>query len=164
MRVCGIEIKGKEAVICLLESNKGLYDIPDCRVRSLVIKDPDTSEGVRDFQFAIAKLAEDYRVEKIIIRERQKKGKFAGSADGFKMEAAIQLIDGVEVALMNPTRSKELLKQKPLPVRFADTGLKMFQETAFVTAYVALVETSLPASSETEPTDSSVADEKGSAE
>lgn len=140
MRVCGIEIKGKEAVICLLTSNKGLYDIPDCRVRSLVLKDPDTSEGVKDFQFAVAKLAEDYKIEKIVIRERQKKGKFAGGADGFKMEAAIQLIDGVDVALMSPTRSKELLKEKPLPVRFADTELKAFQETAFITAYVALVE------------------------
>lgn len=143
MRVCGIEIKGKEAVICLLESNKGLYDIPDCRVRSLVIKDPDTSQGVKDFQFAVAKLAEDYRVEKIVIRERQKKGKFAGGAEGFKMEAAIQLIEGIDVALMNPTHSKALLKAKPLPVRFEDTGLKIFQETAFVTAYVALVEASL---------------------
>ncbi|WP_075185378.1 DUF3010 family protein [Teredinibacter haidensis] len=140
MRVCGVEIKGKEAVICLLSSNNGLFEIADCRVRSLVLQDPDTSEGLRAFQVTMAKLAEDYRIDKIVIKERMKKGKFAGGAEGFKMEAAIQLIENVEVSLISTSRSKELLKAKPLPIAFSDTELKAFQEIAFITAYVALVE------------------------
>ncbi|WP_185236314.1 DUF3010 family protein [Teredinibacter franksiae] len=140
MKVCGIEIKGKEAVICLLSSDNGLFEISDCRVRSLTLKDPDTSEGLLGFQTTLAKLAEDYKVEKIIIKERPKKGKFAGGAEGFKMEAAIQLIDTVQVSLMSASRSKVLLKAKPLPISFSETDLKAFQETAFKTAYAALID------------------------
>ncbi|WP_045861064.1 DUF3010 family protein [Teredinibacter purpureus] len=142
MKVCGIEIKGKEAVICLLSSNNGLFEIGDCRARSLVLSDADTAEGLLAFQATLAKLVEDYRIEKIVIKERMKKGKFAGGADGFKLEAAIQLIEGLSVSLISATRIKELLKLKPLPILFADTGLKMFQEAAFKTAYAALIDTS----------------------
>ncbi|SMF38611.1 Protein of unknown function [Alteromonadaceae bacterium Bs31] len=140
MKVCGIEIKGKEAVICLLSGSKGLFEISDCRVRSVVLKDPDTSEGLRAFQATVAKLAEDYQINKIVIKERLKKGKFAGGADGFKMEAAIQLIENTEVELMPASRSKELLKAQPLPIAFSETELKAFQEAAFITAYVAIIE------------------------
>jgi len=138
MKMCGVEIKGKEAIICLLSSNNGLYEISDCRVRSLVLQDPDSGEGLRAFQKAFAKLAEDYRVDHIVIRERMKTGKFSGSADGFKMEAVLQLIENVNVSLISASRSKELIKAHPLPIRFSETQLKAFQETAFITAYVAL--------------------------
>lgn len=141
MKICGIEIKGKEAVICLLSSNKGLFEISDCRVRSIVLKEPDSSEGLLTFQKTMAKLAEDYKISKIVIKERLKKGKFAGSADGFKMEAAIQLIDTINVDIMSASRVKELLKAHPLPITFADTELKAFQEEAFKTAYAASVDT-----------------------
>ncbi len=138
MRVCGVELKGNEAIVCLLASSKGLYDLPDCRVRRLTLSKIDSREALQEFQFAFAKLMEDYQVQKVAIRERQTKGKFSGGAVGFKLEAAIQLIQSLDVELLSPSHIKGSVSYTPIPVRFADTGLKPFQEVAFVTAYACL--------------------------
>ena len=62
--------------------------------------------------------------------------KFAGSAKGFKMETAIQLIDNLDVRVFSTTEIKEQVKRNPIPIAFEDTGLKKYQENAFVNAYV----------------------------
>jgi hypothetical protein len=137
MRVCGVELKGNDAVFCLLSKSGGLFDIADCRVRHLPLKE-NSRESLKEFQFAFTKLMDDYQVGKVFIRERLTKGKFAGSAVGFKMEAAIQLIDHLDVELLSPMTIKEAIKNQPLTIRFADTGLKNFQEGAFMTVYASL--------------------------
>ncbi|RUO25485.1 DUF3010 domain-containing protein [Aliidiomarina minuta] len=138
MRVCGVEIKGSEAMICLMELEEGLFQLPDCRqIRFQLSKDQET-ENMRKFQFAFAKFLEDYQVEQVVIKERPQKGKFAGGAVGFKMEAAMQLIEDREVSIMTGTELKEKLKRNPMPVEFEDTGLKAFQKTAFTVAYAFL--------------------------
>ena len=94
-----------------------------------------TLSKVRDYQFAFAKLVEDYKIEKVVIKQRQTKGKFAGGGNGFKLEAAIQLIEDLDVTVVPSNEIKEKLKRNPLPIKFKDTGLKQFQEQAFTTAY-----------------------------
>ena len=47
-------------------------------------------------------------------------------------------MEGLRVEVLNPTAMKEQLKKNPLPIDFEDTGLKKFQEIAFVTAYLEL--------------------------
>ncbi|ROS01744.1 DUF3010 family protein [Sinobacterium caligoides] len=136
MRVIGVEMKGNEANICLLEQTGNLFSLPDCRIRRLNLVDINSAEQLRDFQFAFKKLVEDYRVDKIVIKQRQPKGKFAGSAHGFKMEAALQLIGDSPVHIVSQNDIKTALKEHPMPIHFADTGLKMFQETAFISAFV----------------------------
>lgn len=138
MRVCGIELKGNEAIVCLLSYSNGLFDIPDCRVRSLPIKKSSTSEDVKAFQKAFKQLMIDYKVEHVVIKERPTQGKFAGSALSFKMEAAIQLLNDITVDLMAQVDIKTSLKANPLRVEFSETGLKAFQEEAFVTAFAYL--------------------------
>jgi len=135
MRVCGVEIKSNDAVICLLSMKDEIFDIPDCRVRKITLDKNSSEEAMSVFQFAFAKLMSDYKVDKVIIRERPTKGKFAGSAIGFKIEAAIQLIENLEVELVTPVAIKEYIKKNPISVAYADTGLKSFQESAFSTAY-----------------------------
>lgn len=138
MRVCGVEIKSNEAIICLMSKQDGLFDLPDCRqVRFQLVKDQD-AESIQRFQFTFKKFLEDYQVEQVVIKERAQKGKFAGAAVGFKIEAAMQLIDGAKVSIMSATQQKEKIKRNPIPVDFADTGLKKFQETAFLVAYAFL--------------------------
>ncbi|RAJ94891.1 DUF3010 family protein [Aliidiomarina maris] len=138
MRVCGVEIKSNEAIICLLSKKDGLFDLPDCRqVRFQLVKDQD-AESIRRFQFTMQKFFQDYKVEHVVIKERPQKGKFAGAAVGFKIEAALQLIESVDVSVLSGTEQKEKIKRNPMPVDFADTGLKKFQETAFHVAYAYL--------------------------
>lgn len=138
MRVCGIEIKGSEAILCLMEYQNGLYNLPDCRQIRLALSQDQQAESVRKFQFAMRKLVEDYKIQQLIIKERPQKGKFAGGAVGFKIEAALQLLDNCDTTLMSATELKEKIKRFPIPVDFKATGLKAFQETAFLTAYAFL--------------------------
>lgn len=138
MRVCGVEIKGSEAILCLMELNEGLFSLPDSRqVRFQLVHDQD-QEAFRKFQFSLAKLAQDYKINTFVVRERAQKGKFAGSAIGFKIEAALQLIADVDTVVVSNTILKEKLSRFPVPIDFKETGLKGFQEPAFNTAYAYL--------------------------
>jgi len=139
MRVCGVELKGNDANICLLSMSEGLFDLPDCRVRRVSIENINTQAALISFQFSFAKLVEDYKIDKVIIRQRNMKGKFSGGAVGFKLEAAIQLIENLEVEILSPVDAKEILKQNPVQISFVETGLKAFQEPAFTTAYASLI-------------------------
>ena len=147
MIVCGVEIKSNEAVVCLLTYSDGVFSLPDCRATRVTLSSNTGAEPLKAFQATFAKLMEDYKVTRVVIRERAQKGKFAGSAVGFKLEAAIQLLDGVPslsgepliVDTFSPTEIKAALSAYPMPVDFADTELKAFQETAFTTAYAYLV-------------------------
>lgn len=137
MRICGVELKGTEAVICLLSYQDGLFAIPECRVRKVDFNKQNKTTDIRYFQSTFAKLAEDYKINKVVIKERPLKGKFAGGALGFKMEAAIQLIESLDVELMSSTLLKASLKRNPVTVSFGETGLKIFQQSAFEVAYAA---------------------------
>ncbi|PMH43176.1 hypothetical protein BCU68_04090 [Vibrio sp. 10N.286.49.B3] len=138
MKICGVELKGNDAVICLLELSNGAFMIPDCRVSKLSISDANDTQQMKDFQFSFAKLMEDYQVDKVVIRQRQTKGKFAGGGFGFKLEAAIQLSEGFDVEVVSPNELKESLKRNPLAIKFKETGLKQYQEQPFMTAYACL--------------------------
>lgn len=138
MIICGVELTGSDAVVCLLNLDQGQFSLPDCKVRKLSLKKNHAREDLLQFQASFAELMAEYGVKKVVIKERMPKGKFAGGAISFKLEAAIQLISGIEldVALISPALIKSTLAANPLPIPFAETGLKVFQETAFTSAYV----------------------------
>lgn len=136
MKVCGVELKGSDAIICLLSMDDEIFDIPDCRVRKVTL---EKSHSLKYFQTTFAKLMSDYQIDTVIIRERPTKGKFAGGAIGFKMEAAIELIEGLDARLITPVDIKATIKKNPIPVPFEETGLKVMQEAAFTTAYAYLM-------------------------
>ncbi|MBJ7538805.1 DUF3010 family protein [Marinomonas sp. C1424] len=140
MITCGIEIKGSEVILCLLSKQDGLFQIADCRQVRHPLHNPNDSESLRKYQFMLKKLFEDYKVERVVIRERPTKGKFAGGSVGFKIEAALQLIEGIQVDLFHSSKTKEILQHNPMPIPFKDTGLRAFQEGAFTIAYAALSE------------------------
>jgi len=134
MRVCGVELKGGEAIICLLSYEGETFNVPDCRQQSFVISHSESTDSIRNFNFVFSKLMQDYHVDKIVIISREQKGKLAGSATSFKAEAAIQLLD-LPVILMSPVTVKERLKRNPPLVDFDGLDLKRFQQPAFDVAY-----------------------------
>ena len=94
MKICAVELKASEAIVTLILLKEGLFDLPDCRVRSIKLPKDADSGDLKYFQKTFAQLMSDYSVERVVIKERPTAGKFSGSAAGFKMEAAIQLIEG----------------------------------------------------------------------
>ena len=135
MRICGVDLTGNDAVIGLLFLDGQQFNIPECRVRKLTLPKDHSREDLQQFQFAFTKLMSDYKVEKVAIRERAPKGKFAGGAISFKLEAAIQLIAELEVEVLSPKDIKSAQKEIKLPIPFEDTGLKEFHKDAFIVAY-----------------------------
>ncbi|NQY33501.1 MAG: DUF3010 family protein [Alteromonadaceae bacterium] len=138
MKVCGVELKGNDAIICILALENSLYDVPKTRVQKISLIDVGDAEAVQKFQFTFAKLIEDYKVDKIIIKGRALKGKFAGGPVGFKMEAAIQLIQDIPVEILAGSFIKKTVAKSQITIDFRDTGLKQFQEQAFNTAFAYL--------------------------
>ena len=136
MRTCGVEITASDVLLCILTKDNDVFDIRDVRQTRFTLGNGNDTEVMRKFQFDFKKLMEDYQIDSVAIKERQAKGKFAGSAKGFKMETAIQLIERLDVQVLSATEIKEQLKRNPVPIDFEDTGLKKFQENAFISAYV----------------------------
>ena len=135
MKVCGVELKGNDAVICLMLFEGGLYTLLECRVKKISISDAMDKQQLQKFQFDFAKLMADYQVDHVVIKERMTRGKFAGGSVSFKLEASIQLIDNLNVTLISTARIKETLKNSDTSMNFNDTGLKQFQEQAFMTGF-----------------------------
>lgn len=135
MVICGVEISGNDAIIALLKVEEDMFYLPECRVNRIQCRNSDSQEDLIYFQKTFSKLVEDYKVEQVVVKARLKKGKFAGGADGFKLEAALQLIQNLKVHIMDNTELKENMKRYPLPITFNETGLKKYQETAFNAAF-----------------------------
>ncbi|MCE9678290.1 DUF3010 family protein [Shewanella sp. AS1] len=134
MRVCGVELKGGEAIICLLSYEGDTFNVPSCRTRALTVSDSAKTDSIKEFHFAFSKLMQDYKVDEVAIIEREQKGKLAGSATSFKMETAIQLC-GLPVQLISAVNIKAQLKRNPPMVDFEGLDLKRFQKNAFEVAY-----------------------------
>jgi len=139
MKVLGVDLTGSEAVICFLVAEDKEYTLPDFRVRKLTLTKKHDRKDLQKFQFEFSKLIADYKIDVVAIRERMTKGKFAGGSISFKLEAAIQLIPETKVILLTSTQIKETLAETPILIAFAETGLKVFQESAFKVAYAAHV-------------------------
>jgi len=135
MKVCGVELKGNDAVICLMIFEKGLYTLLECRVKKISISDATNQQQLQKFQFDFTKLMADYQVDHVVIKERMTRGKFVGGSVSFKLEASIQLIENLNVTLLSSAKIKETLKNSHTSMNFNDTGLKQFQEQAFMTGF-----------------------------
>lgn len=134
MLVCGIELSAHEAIICLLDYNNGAFKVADCRQRVFTLPKSGNTKAIRDFHFSFHKLMEDYKVDELVIIERAHKGKMAGSALSFKIEAAIELTE-LPVSMINHSSIKEQIKRNRMQADFANLGLKKFQQQALNAAY-----------------------------
>ena len=139
MKVCGVELKGNDAILCVMSKSMGLIDISHIRVPKISIQDAGDTEQMQKFQFTFKKLLEDYQVDHVAIKGRALKGKFAGGPIGFKLEAAIQLIENISCEILASNHIKTTLAKAPMSIDFRDTGLKKFQEGAFQTAFSVLI-------------------------
>ena len=135
MKACGVRNKDNESNICIMSKENNLYDIPHTRVQKISLDNAGDAEEVKKFQFAFAKLMEDYQVTHVQIKGRALKGKFSGGPIGFKIEAAIQLISDLEVEILAGSFIKKELSKSQIDIDFRDTGLKQYQEEAFNTVF-----------------------------
>ncbi len=56
MKACGVELKGSDAIICIMSKENNLYDIPHIRVQKISLDNAGDAEQVQKFQSTFAKL------------------------------------------------------------------------------------------------------------
>ena len=130
MKLLGIEIKGSECIFILLEGNRRSFS--RCEFpKKIALANSYDNDDVRHFHEELASLLKTHSVEKVAIKKRTEKGKFAGGAISFKMEGLLQLATDKDVLFISSSQIKALLKKAEL----STPDINKYQEQAFYAAF-----------------------------
>lgn len=50
MIICGVELTGSDAVVCLLNMDRGQFNLPECKVRKLSLPKNHSREDLQRFK------------------------------------------------------------------------------------------------------------------
>jgi len=130
MRICGIELKGNEARLAVVEVTDHRIDHVGLATKKIPLVDGDCSIQVKSFKDTFESFCRENSIDKVVIKKRGKKGEYAGGPDTFKLEGVIQVSNVPEVTLISPQSIAAM--QKKNPVDFPD-DLNKYQHNAFLT-------------------------------
>ena len=133
MTICGIEIKGSEAIFAL--ANQGLEHVANA-TKKIALDDDEDAASVKAFAAQIAAFVKANAITRIVIKKRSKKGEFAGGPITFKIEGLIQLLDDCEVQLLSPQTLNAQYKKHAFDL---PASLNKYQHEAFKAACAALL-------------------------
>ncbi|WP_434704161.1 DUF3010 family protein [Pseudomonas sp. Z1-12] len=102
MIICGIEIKGSEAIIAVASLDQQALSHVALSTKKIALDDDDDAANVKAFAAQVRTFVTDNGIERIAIKKRSKKGEFAGGPTTFKIEGVFQLLEGCEVTLLSP--------------------------------------------------------------
>ncbi|NNA89871.1 hypothetical protein AO268_15270 [Pseudomonas sp. ICMP 8385] len=133
MTLCGIEIKGSEAIIAVAAPDLTHIALA---TKKIALEDDDEAANVKAFASQVAAFVRANGITRIAIKKRSKKGEFAGGPTTFKIEGVLQLLDGVEVTLLSPQTINAQNKKHDFAL---PATLNKYQHEAFKAACSALV-------------------------
>ena len=128
MIICGIEIKGSEAVASL--DNQALTHVA-LATKKIALDDDDEAANVKAFAAQVKAFVQANGITRIGIKKRSKKGEFAGGPTTFKIEGVFQLLEGVEVTLLSPQTINAQYKKHTFDL---PATLNKYQHEAYKTA------------------------------
>jgi len=70
MRICGVDLVGNDAVICLLFLDKQQFSLPECRVRKLTLPKDHSRGDLQYFEASFAKPRENSQVVQSVLSWR----------------------------------------------------------------------------------------------
>lgn len=136
MKVCGIEIKGSEALIAVAELSGGNISHIELETKRVALQDDEDTEHIKSFSALINGLVRDNGIHSIAIKKRNKKGEFAGGPVTFKIEGIIQLTSNCAVKLISPPTISATNKNHSFSI---PKSLNKYQHEAFLTACTMIV-------------------------
>ena len=136
MTLCGIEIKGSEAIIDVASLNNQTLTHVALATKKIALEDDDEAANVKGFATQVAAFVREHGIERIAIKKRSKKGEFAGGPTTFKIEGVLQLLDGCEVTLLSPQTINAQHKKHAFAL---PATLNKYQHEAYKTACAALL-------------------------
>ena len=89
MKICGIELKGNDTILAVIEVEFNIINYISLKLKKISIQNDEDKSEIESFHETIKTFLRDNNIDKIIIKKRAKRGKFAGGADTFKMEGII---------------------------------------------------------------------------
>ena len=110
MKICGIELKGNEALICCIDGQSITdYQLIAKQTKKIILKESLDQASIHQFQHDMIAFLEEHEIDAVAIKARATKGRFAGGSVSFKMEALIQNTK-VLVKIINGSTIKAKLK------------------------------------------------------
>ena len=131
MTICGIEIKGSEAIIAVASLDNQTLTHVALATKKIALDDDDEAANVKAFAAQVKAFVQANGITRIAIKKRSKKGEFAGGPTTFKIEGVFQLLDGVEVTLLSPQNINAQNKKHSFDL---PTTLNKYQHEAYKTA------------------------------
>ena len=136
MKVCGIEIKGSEALLAVVALEAGSPAHLALATKKIGLEDDELADNVKAFASQARQFVTEHGITHLAIKKRSKKGDFAGGPTTFKIEGILQLLEGCEVALVSPqTVSAQAKKHNIEP----PASLNKYQHEAYKTACALLL-------------------------
>ncbi|MGV8920671.1 MAG: DUF3010 family protein [Pseudomonas sp.] len=131
MKICGIEIKGSEAIFAVVTLNNNLPEHQPLSTRKIALEDDDEASNVKAFATLVEGFVRDNGIEHLAIKKRSKKGEFAGGPTTFKIEGVLQLLSQCSVVLVSPQTVSAQYKKHDFAL---GTSLTKYQHEAYKTA------------------------------
>ncbi|KMM84614.1 Protein of unknown function [Pseudomonas taetrolens] len=136
MTICGIEIKGSEAIFALATQGADGLEHLAIATKKIALDDDEDAASVKAFAAALAAFVKANAITRIAIKKRSKKGEFAGGPTTFKIEGILQLLDDCEVQLLSPQTLNAQFKKHAFDL---PASLNKYQHEAFKAACAALL-------------------------
>lgn len=136
MKVCGIEIKGSEAIIAVAALDGQTLSHRPLNTKKIALDDDDEAANVKVFAAQVASFVRENAIDRIVIKKRSKKGEFAGGPTTFKIEGVFQLLDSCEVTLLSPQTINAQAKKHGYEL---PATLNKYQHEAYKAACAALL-------------------------
>jgi hypothetical protein len=136
MKVCGVEIKGSEALFAVATRASGALEHLPLATKKIALEDDDESANVKAFASRIVAFVRENGIQHIAIKKRSKKGEFAGGPTTFKIETIFQLLEDCEVTLLSPQTINAQFKKHNFELPAA---LNKYQHEAYKAACSALM-------------------------
>jgi hypothetical protein len=95
MNICGIEIKGSEAIIAVASLTVRRLSHVALSTKKIALDDDDEAANVKRFAAQVASFVREHSIDRIAIKKRSKKGEFAGGPTTFKIEGVFSCWRGV---------------------------------------------------------------------
>lgn len=136
MNICGIEIKGSEAIFALATLQDGAPQHLAIATKKIALEDDDEAANVKAFAAQVAAFVKSNGIQHIAIKKRSKKGEFAGGPTTFKIEGVFQLLEDCAVTLLSPQTLNAQYKKHAFDL---PASLNKYQHEAYKAACAALL-------------------------
>jgi len=136
MKICGVDIKGSEAILAIARFTKGQLNHVTIDTKKIALADDDESANVKSFFELAAGFIRDNDIKHIAIKKRGKKGEFAGGPTTFKIEGILQMLANCDVMLISPQTISAQVRKHSFVM---PPTLKKYQYDAYCAACTAIM-------------------------